>query len=203
LKRPHGILNRVIWLLTLSDIFTWGLYVVVSTFTGIYLAQKLSLNVVEVVGIGTAMFYFSKGLFQIPIGIITDRIKKDRDDIAFLLIGNLLMGIPLLFYPLITDASIFFFLQFMSGVGAAMNLVNWRKLFAENLDVGQEGTAYGIYDAIFSLSIMLFSVIAGFIASINSTYFDIVIVAIGLLITSSGVWAVLLFFVKNRKSINL
>src|SRR5688572_19415438 len=94
-------INRVIWLLTCSDIFTWGLFMTVTPLSGLFLSTKLGLNVIEVVGLGTSIFFLSKGIFQIPTGLITDRIKKDRDDIIFLLIGNLFMGVPYLFFPLI------------------------------------------------------------------------------------------------------
>jgi MFS family permease len=148
-------INRVIWLLTCSDIFSWGLYMSLSAIVAIYLSEKLGKNVVEIIGIGTAVYYFSKGIFQIPIGIITDKIKKDRDDILFLLAGNLFMGAPFIFYPLITNAYIFYILQFFIGLGAAMNLVNWRKLFAKNLDEGEEGLEYGVYDTVFSLCVYI------------------------------------------------
>jgi hypothetical protein len=193
-------INRVIWLLTCSDIFSWGLYITINSIVAIYLAGKLGKNVVEIIGIGTAIYYFSKGIFQIPIGIITDRIKKDRDDILFLLAGNIFLGAPFIFFPLITNPIIYYFLQFMIGLGAAMNLVNWRKLFAKNLDNGEEGLEYGLYDTVFSLCISLFGVVFGLIANLGPSYFEFMIIASGILMLTSGVWVIGIFFAKNRKS---
>lgn len=194
------LVNRVIWLLTASDIFTWGLYIVVSAFVGIYLSHKLEVDTIEILGIGTAVYHFAKGFFQIPIGVFTDKVKSDRDDIILLFLGNLLMGIPFLFFPLITDSLFYFFLQFVIGVGAAMNIVNWRKLFAKNLDNGREGFTYGLYDTIFSLAAVLFSVIAGFVAGISEDYFNMVMIAIGILIMSGGLWSISIFLVRKRKT---
>ena len=193
-------INRVIWYLTLSDIFTWGLYFMVNSIIGIYLENKFGGRALEYIGIGAAIYYLAKGGLQIPIGLITDRIKKDKDDIVFLLLGNILMGLPFFFYPLLQSALPYFILQFVLGLGSAMNLVNWRKLFAENLDKGREGYNYAVYDTIMSLAGAAFSLAAGYIASISQIYFDLVIVAIGGLMLSSGIWVILIYFVNNRKS---
>lgn len=193
-------INKVIAFLTLSDIFTWGIYLVISSLVGLYLAEKLQRNAVEIVGIGVAVYNLAKGGFQIPIGIVTDKIKKDRDDILFLTAGNIFMGAPFLFYPLITEAWHFFVLQFFIGLGSAMNLVNWRKMFAKNLNKGNEGFEYGAYDTIMSISMVGFSLAAGIIANVSERYFDLVMIAIGLLMISSGIWAISIFFVDKRQS---
>lgn len=193
-------INRVIWYLTLSDIFTWGLYFMINSIVGIYLENKFGGHALEYIGIGAAIYYLAKGGLQIPIGLITDRIKKDKDDIVFLLLGNILMGLPFFFYPVMQSALPFFILQFILGLGSAMNLVNWRKLFAENLDKGREGYNYAVYDTIMSIAGAIFSLAAGYIASISQVYFDLVIVGIGALMLSSGIWVILIYFVNNRKS---
>lgn len=192
-------LNRVIIYLTTSDIFTWGLLTVINGFAGLYLATKLELDVVQVVGLGMGIFSLAKGLFQIPIGLLVDQIKKDTDDIFVLFFGNLLMGAPFLFYPLIQSEYFYYLLQFLVGTGAAMNLVTWRKMFARNVDVDKEGLQYGIYDTIMSFSIALFSLIAGSIANISQDYFDLVMLSMGILILSSGIWALSIFKVQNRR----
>ncbi len=193
-------LNKVIWFLTLSDIFTWGLYMIINSFVGIYLSNKLGQNVVIYIGIGSAIYYFAKGGFQIPIGMIIDRIKHDQDDIVVLLLGNILLGIPYLFYPLVNGPATYYILQFILGFGCALNLISWRKLFAQNLTDGREGLSYGIYDTIMSFCMIIFSIVAGFVANLGQSYFDIVMITIGLLSLMSGFWVIGIFFVKNRTS---
>lgn len=195
-------LNKAIWFLTASDIFTWGLYIPLNALVGLYLAKALNADTIEIVGIGVALYYITRSLTQIPIGMVVDKIKRDRDDILVLILGNALMGIPFLFFPMIEDQSTFFILQIVAGLGASMNLVTWRKLFAKNLDHNKEGTAYAVYDTIISVCIAVFSFIMGLIASINQSYFDFVMISVGLLIISSAVWPILLFYNKDRKSVN-
>lgn len=192
--------NNVIVLLTLSDVFTWGLMIVINAIVGIYLAGKLDFDAVRAVGTGTAIYSFVVGLTQVPIGTLIDKIKKDTDDILALFVGNILMGLPFLFFPLIQTEYVYYVLMLAVGLGSSINVVSWRKLFATNIDKNKEGLEYGLYESTLSLSAGIFSLIAGIIANISAEYFDAVIVAIGLIMMSSGFWALLLFKIKNRAS---
>jgi len=194
------LLNRVIWLLTFSDIFSWGLFLSITSLVGIYLSTKLGYNAVEVVGIGVGISYLVRGVAQIPIGLITDDIKRDRDDIIFLVSGSLMMGLPFLFYPLIQSPIAFYILHAFFGLGTAMNLVTWRKLFAKNLDKNKEGFSYAVYDTIMSGAIAMFSFITGMIASSSQHLFDALLIAIGIMIMSSSILPALIFNIKERKS---
>ncbi len=193
-------LNKVIWLLTCSDIFSWGLYSAVVSLVGIYLSNKLRMNAIEVVGVGIGIYYFVRASSSVPIGLITDKIKRDRDDIILLTIGNMLMGITFLFYPIILSAGVFYVLQAIFGLGAALNLVTWRKLFARNLDDQKEGFSYALYDTVLSIAIAIFSLFAGLISNINQDYFDGVMMFIGIVIMLSSIAPALIFDVNNRKT---
>ena len=193
-------LNRAIWLLTVSDIFTWGLYLPLTALTGLYLAQLLNEDTVSMVAVGFGIYYFVRSATQIPIGILVDKIGRDRDDILILMAGNILMGMAFFFYPSIQSAGTFFVLQFFLGLGASMNLVTWRKLFAKNLDLNKEGTSYAVYDTILSASVSVFSLIIGFIANIGPAYFNFIVILVGILIMSSAIWPIMILFVNNRNS---
>lgn len=192
-------INKVVMYLTLSDMFSWGFMLTVNGFVGLYLATKLQMDVVSVVGVGAGIYSLAKGAVQIPFGTVIDKTLEDKDDIWFLFIGSVLMGAPFLLYPIINTAIFYYVLQFIIGVGAGINVVSWRKLFAKNVDKGKEGLEYGAYETIMSISIAIFSLVAGYLANINQQYFDAVMVGIGFLIMSGGFWVIRIFSVKFRK----
>jgi len=192
--------NKVVILLTLADVFSWGPYFVISTLAGIYLAGKLGANAIEFIGVGTAIYYFTRALTQIPIGYITDKIKKDKDDIYFLIVGIILMGIPYILYPLISSPWHFYVLQLVFGLGASFNLSTWRKLFAMNIDSGREGKQYGFYETIISLSTVILSAVIGLVANLGDMYFDLVMICSGVLMMAGSIWVVLIFKAKKRKT---
>ncbi len=194
--------NKVILLLTLSDTFTWGPFIIIANLSGIYLASRLGTDTVNFVGIGTAVYFLTRAVTQIPIGSLTDKIKNDKDEIALLVLGIILMGIPFLFYPLITAPFQYYVLQFIFGLGVSFNLPNWRKLFALNLDKGKEGFQYGFYETLLSLSTAIFSGIVGYIANLGDIYFDNSMRVVGSLMILASIFVVFIHFVKERKSHN-
>jgi len=195
-------LNKVIAYLTLSDIFTWGFYSVLVSLSGIYLAGKLEQDVIKVVGTGTAIYLLTNGLSQLPIGIIGDRIKDHKDEVIMLMIGNILMGTPFLFYPIISTPYLYYVLQFILGVGAAINVINWRKLFALNLDNGSEGILYGTYGTIMGIVAAVFGLLAGYLGNLGTEMFDIVIVSIGLIMILSSTFGGLILRHTNKLQSN-
>ncbi len=192
--------NRVILYLSLSDVFSWGSFTVISILSGIYLSDKLGIDTLKFLGIGTSIYFFTRASFQIPIGLITDKYKKDRDEILILFVGVLLMGLPYIFYPYIETPFQYYILQFIFGLGVSLNVTNWRKLFALNIDGGKEGIQYGIYELIMSVCAGLLSILAGIIANMGDLYFDTVISVAGVLIMLGSVWIILIYKYEERKS---
>jgi MFS family permease len=200
MKKVKIKFNKVVLLLTVADIFTWGPLFVISALSGIYLSDKLGRNTIEFVGIGTGISYITRAVFQIPVGTLTDRIKKDKDEIIILATGAFLTGLPFIFYPLITSTWHYFLLQFIFGIGISLDVVNWRKLFAVNVTKGIEGKEYAIYDTALSTSTAILSVILGIIANLGDQYFDIVMISAGGIMILASVWILLISKVGGRKS---
>jgi MFS family permease len=159
------------------------------------------MDTVQIIGIGIAVFTISRALLQIPIALVADKLKSGTDEIVFLIIGNLLMGLPYLFIPFISTELQYYLIQAVFGTGSAINLISWRKLFALNLDKDREAIEYAVYDTILSVSTALFSTVAGIIANISDFYFDIVMLTIGIIMSSSWIWGVLILIHKKNESI--
>lgn len=193
-------LNRVVVLLSLADIFSWGPYMVISALSGLYLATKLDMDAVQVIAIGTSIYYITRSVIQMPIGKITDKIKSDSDEILFLLIGAILMGLPFIVYPFISIPIHYYILQFVFGLGVSFNLTNWRKLFALNVDKNREGTQYGFYEIYMSGGAAIFSALIGSLGSLSNRYFDIIIVSAGIVMLLASVWIFLIHKTDGRKS---
>ncbi len=193
-------INKVVIFLTFSDVFAWGSYTILSALTGLYLANKLGQNTIEFVGIGTAIYFLTRASAQIPLGQLTDKYKNDKDEILILFVGIILMGIPFVFYPYISSQYHYFFLQFIFGLGVALNVTNWRKLFALNVDGGREGRQYAMYETIISAFTAVFSVIGGVIANMGTQYFDMVMSFAGIMIMLGSIWIILIYRYEKRKS---
>jgi len=200
LKKYTKGFNKVVLFLTMSDVFVWGPFFIISALSGIYLSNKLGTGSIEFVGIGTAIYFLTRAITQLPIGYITDKIKKDKDEIIILIAGIILMGFPYILYPLISTPMDYYILQFVFGLGVSLNIANWRKLFAMNIDSGREGRQYSFYETIVSLSTVILSVAVGLIANMGDMYFDLVMIASGILMMAGSIWVVLIFKFPKRKT---
>ena len=200
LKKYTKGFNKVVLFLTMSDVFVWGPFFIISALSGIYLSYKLGTGSIEFVGIGTAIYFLTRAITQLPIGYITDKIKKDKDEIIILIAGIILMGFPYILYPLISTPMHYYILQFVFGLGVSLNIANWRKLFAMNIDSGREGRQYSFYETIVSLSTVILSVAVGLIANMGDMYFDLVMIASGILMMAGSIWVVLIFKFPKRKT---
>ncbi len=203
LKKYTKGFNRVVLFLTMADVFVWGPFFIISALSGIYLSEKLGTGTIEFVGVGTAIYFLTRAITQLPIGYITDKIKKDKDEILLLIVGIILMGLPYIFYPQISQPIHYFILQAVFGLGVSLNLANWRKLFAMNIDSGREGRQYSFYETIVSLSTVILSTAVGLIANLGDIYFDLAMIGSGILMMAGSIWVVLLFKLPKRKTNHL
>lgn len=197
-KKDLGKVNKVITVLTISDIFVWGTTLVANPLIAIYLTSKFGGNTLEYIGIGTAVYYAVRSLVQLPIGAVADRIKHDKDEILFLVVGCILMAIPYFAFPYITSGEQYFFLMGLSGFGTSMNLNNWRKLFAKNLEKDHEGFSYGIYETAMSISTAVFGLLGGHFASQSPEIFEIVISSVGIFVLIGGISTSILLKLKRK-----
>jgi MFS family permease len=183
----------------MSDVFTWGVSYIVVILLALYLAQRLEADVTQVVSIGTGIAFFARALVQIPLGMLGDRIKSSQDEAVMLMLGNLLMGLPIIIFTQITSVWQFYVLQVIYGAGCGLNLVDWRKLFAKNLTDGQEGLEYAVYDTLISFSIGILTILGGTIASISESYFNYVIGGVGVAVISSNFWVAMIYLKQKKK----
>jgi MFS family permease len=191
--------NKVVALVTLSDVFVWGGYYIVFPLMGIYLALKIEADIVKIVGTGMGIYLFSSGLFQVMTGILLDKLKGQVDEALVLFLGSVVMGLPFLFFPYITGAGLFYFLQFVYGFGSSLNLVAGRKLFAKNASHEKEGLEYGIYGMIMNFTAAILTVVSGSIANINGVYFERIILLSGILMITGGIWPLLIAIIKKKE----
>lgn len=194
--------NRPILYLTLSDSFVWGPFIIIANLTSLYLSERLGTDTASFVGIGTGIYFLTRGILQIPIGTLIDKTKNDKDEIILLTLGVVLMGLPFLFYPMIIEPYQFYILQFIFGLGVSLSLPTWRKLFAVNLEEGKEGASYGFYETILSFSTVIFSVVIGYVANLGDVYFDWAMRGASILMMLAGGFVLLILTVKERKSHN-
>jgi len=168
-KHPHSYfrlkqINKVIRYLTLSDIMVISGFGMILPIFAVYITKSIEGGTVEVAGIATAIYLFTKSLGQIPIASIIDRIKGERDDFWAMFIGSVFFSlIPLLYIFAKTPMSLYL-VQFIYGLAAAATVPSWYAIFTRHIDKNHEGVEWGAYQTFVDLGSAIAAFIGGFIA---------------------------------------
>lgn len=166
------ILNRQIRYLTTSDTFIWATLLANSFLIALFLEQKLGTKAIEVVAVGAMITLIVRAIFQTPVAKFLDKDKRMADEVYAIMIGGLLIASAHLTLPHISLPWHYYVLQFMIGLGVAINLPAWRKTFAASLDKGKEAVEYAVYDSLLTGFAALFIGTIGIIVyqSLNFDY---------------------------------
>jgi MFS family permease len=180
-------INWVILLLTLSDVFVWGMYMIANPLQAIYLKDKFGEESTQLVATGLSIYFLLRASLQIPIGKLVDYLKKDVDEIWALGIGSLLIGISLIIFPFTQNAWQYYTVTALAGIGASSNLIGWRKLFAKNLSKNKEGFEYATYETMMSVCTAIIGITAGQMSLVTHEQFTIFFATVGIIIIIGGI----------------
>ena len=159
-------INPTVRFLTASDAVLTAALGLFGPIFAVYLTQNIQTdNALEVIGIGTSIYLFTRSIGQIPLAYVIDKIKGERDDYYLLLIGNTAFIIVPILYTFITEPWQLFAIQFFYGIGAALTYPTWSAVFTRHIDKGREGIEWGIYQTMSDMAGAIAAPIGGFIAA--------------------------------------
>lgn len=178
-------INPIVRFFTISDALLTAALGLFGPIFAVYLSGNLNVeSPLEIIGIGTSIYLFTRSVGQIPLAYMIDKIKGERDDFYLLLIGNTVFIIVPLLYMLISTPWHLFVIQFVYGLGAALTYPTWSAVFTRHIDEGKEGIAWGIYQTMSDMAGAIAAPIGGFVAAFYG--FDaVMIMASGLALLSS------------------
>lgn len=159
-------ISLTVRLLTVSDAVLTAALGLFGPIFAVYLTDSLtSGNALEIIGIGTSIYLFTRSLGQIPLAYVIDKIKGERDDFHILLAGNTIFIVVPLLYIMITEPWHLFAIQFVYGLGAALTYPTWNALFTRHIDKGREGLEWGVYQTTLDMAGAVAAPIGSFIAA--------------------------------------
>lgn len=158
--------NPVVTLFTVSDVIvTTGLGLFGPIFA-VFILEKLSVNhALEIIGIGTSIYLFTRSIGQIPLAMIIDKIPGEMDDFKILITGMALFAIVPIFYLFMTEAWHLYLIQFFFGIASAMVYPTWYAIFTRHIDKGKEGIEWGAYQTMVDMGGAISAPVGAYIAA--------------------------------------
>ncbi len=157
-------INPVVKFLTISDIIILTSFGLITPIFAIFITNNIDGGTVEVAGLASAIYLFTKSLGQIPVARYIDKIKGEKDDFWVMFIGSMGIVIIPVLYLFIDAAASLFVVQFFYGASAAMVFPAWMAIFTRHIDKEHEGVEWGVYRTMIDFGCAVAASLGGLLA---------------------------------------
>jgi len=157
-------INRLIKNLILSDILIVSSFGLISPIFALFISEKISGGTIEVVGFSWTIYLISKSLVQLPVAGIVDKIKGEKDDFWFVMIGSIIFSLVPILYIFISSVSGLYLVQIVYGVFSGIVIPAWNAIYTRHVDKNHVGLEWSIWGVSIGLGSAIASAIGGIIA---------------------------------------
>lgn len=181
-------INKIIKILTCSDILLLTGFGFISPIFAIFIAQKITLGdtgeAAEVAGFAMAIYWGVKSALQIPIGNYLDKNHGEKDDIIFVMVGNLLAALSVFGYLFSSLPWHVYLIQAVYSLGMAMNIPAWTAIFTRHIDKGKEAFEWAARSTVIGIGAGASGALGGVIAA--NLGFDFLFITVGIFVLLSS-----------------
>ena len=177
-------INKVIKVLILSDLAILTGEGFAAPIFAIFLTDNIKGGSIEVVGFAAAIFWVVKSLFVIPCGHYLDKRTGEKDDLYFIIVGNILAALSIFGYIFSRLPWHIYFLQVIYGIGMAMNIPAYTAVFTRHIDKGREAFDWSVRSALTGTGAGVAGGLGGIIA--YNFGFNTLFVVVGIFIVLSA-----------------
>ncbi len=172
-------INRVVKYLILSDLVFWSGWGLFNPVFAIFIIEKIQGGNAFVVGAAVAIYWITKSLLRVPIGIFLDSLPGEKDDYLFLTSGLFIVALVPFGYYFSNQPWHIYLLQAIHGIAMAVSISGWDGIFTKHIDKGREATEWGFQGTTYGLGIGISGIIGGW--AVVRFGFEPVLIVVGIL----------------------
>jgi len=154
-------INKVVFFLIKADFFFFSALGLVTPIFAVFLTDKLKDGNIAVAGFATAIYWITKAIFEIPIAKFLDKVKGERDDLIFLVVGYFIVGLIHFGYTQATLSWHIYILEFFYAIAMAIAMPGWSAMFTRHIDKGKEGFEWSIEHVAYSIGTGITGALSG------------------------------------------
>ena len=187
-------INKIIKILTFSDVLLLTGFGFIAPIFAIFINEKITFGnpaeAAKVAGFAMAIYWGFKSLIQIPIGNYLDKNHGERDDIIFVILGNIIAAFSVFAYIFSSTPFHIYLIQVFYAIGMAMNIPGWTAIFTRHIDKGKEAFEWATRSTVIGLGAGISGALGGlFVAQFG---FNSLFIIVGIFVLLS---ALLLFII--------
>lgn len=184
-------MNKILRLLTISDLFIVGSFGLIQPILAIFLTQNIHGASVSAIGLAVTIQLFTKAVFQIMIARWADCERGNCRELHALVVGSIIISIVPLMYAFVGTMWFVYIIQLLYGFGNALSYPSWRVMFSRYVNQDKAGYEWSVYDTVISLGTAATAAIGGLLAEQFS--FRILFVIVSLLSFIGTMFIVMIF----------
>jgi len=184
-------INKVIKVMIASDVALLTGFGFISPIFAIFIKENIQGGGVEIAGFAMAIYWGVKSILQIPFGKYLDKVKGERDDLWFVVIGNVLAALAVFGYIFSFLPWHVYLCQGIYSLGMAMNIPGWCAIFTRHIDKGKEAFEWSTRSTFIGIGAGIAGALGGVIAA--KLGFNILFTGVGLFALASALLPFLIY----------
>lgn len=171
--------NKIVKYLILSDLAFWTGWGLLTPVFAIFIVGKIQGGSTLTVGISSAIYWITKSVLMIPIGMLLDSRPTEKDDYLALVCGILVASLVPFGYIFAKFPWHIYLLQGSYGAAMAFVFPGWLAIFSRHIDKGRESTQWCFESTAVGIGMGAAGVLGGW--AVSRFGFDPVFIVVGIL----------------------
>ena len=188
-------INKVIKTMIASDVALLTGFGFITPIFAIFITQRITAGnpivAAEIAGFTMGIYWGVKSILQIPLGRYLDKVKGERDDLWFIVVGNILAAIAVFGYIFSHLPWHIYLCQGIYAVGMAMNIPGWSAIFTRHIDKGKEAFEWSTRSTFIGIGAAVSGTLGGIIAA--KFGFNILFIGVGIFALASALLPFLIY----------
>ena len=188
-------INPVIKVMIASDVALLTGFGFIAPIFAIFIAQRITVGDIgeaaKVAGFAMAIYWGFKSLLMVPFGKYLDKNHGEKDDLYFIIIGNILAAIAVFGYIFSSLPWHIYALKGLYSLGMAMNIPGWTAIFTRHIDKGKEAFEWATRSTVIGIGAGASGALGGIIA--DSFGFNALFIGVGIFALAGAFLPILIY----------
>lgn len=165
LSLPGLSINKVIRFLVVTDLLLLGGWGFINPILAIFVIDKVPNATIFSVGIAMGIYLITKAVVQLPVAILLDKRKGEKDEFYTLITSLILAGFVSMAYLSVESVSGLYFVSFLQGLAFSLYTPSWSGIFSRHLDTEHYSFDWSLDSATIGIASGLAAIFGGLVAS--------------------------------------
>jgi MFS family permease len=188
-------INKVIKVMIASDVALLTGFGFITPIFAIFITQRITagnpIAAAEIAGFTMGIYWGVKSILQIPFGGYLDKIRGERDDLWFVVAGNILAAISVFGYIFSSLPWHIYLCQGVYSLGMAMNIPGWSAIFTRHIDKGKEAFEWSTRSTVIGIGAAVSGTLGGLIVARFG--FNVLFIGVGIFAFISALLPLLVY----------